>query len=48
MESGALDLEGIEQRIETVLNDLLRGVRAAIAVAEQQAERVGLPRFRNS
>jgi hypothetical protein len=35
MESGTLNFQGIEQRIEMVLDDLLRGVRAAVAVAEQ-------------
>jgi len=45
MEPGALDLQGIEQRPEMILDDLLRSVRAAVAIAEQQAERVRLPHF---
>jgi hypothetical protein len=45
MEAGALDLQGIEQRPELILDDLLGSVRAAIAITEQQAERVRLPHF---
>jgi len=39
MEPGALDLQGIEQRSELILDDLLGSVCAAIAITEQQAER---------
>ncbi len=45
VEPSAPDLQGIEQRPELILDDLLRSVRAAIAITEQQAERVRLPQL---
>ena len=34
-EPGALDIQGIEQRPEMILDDLLGSIRAAVAVAEK-------------
>src|SRR5947207_10432858 len=45
MEAGALDLQGIEQRPELILDDLLRSVCAPIAVAVKQPQGVRFPRF---
>ena len=45
VEPSAPDLQGIEQRPELILDDLLGSVRAVIAIKEQQAEWVRLPHF---
>ena len=45
VEPGPLDLQGIEQRPQMILDDLLRSVCAAVPIAEQQAKQVRLPRF---
>lgn len=45
VEAGSLDLQDIKQRPQMIIDDLLRRVCAAVPIAEQQAERVRLPRF---
>jgi hypothetical protein len=45
MEPSPRDLQGIEQRPEMVLDDLLGSVRTGSAIAEKQPERIELPRI---